>query len=642
MLIKQLRIENFRGFQNQQITLNPYSCFVGPNGAGKSTVLAALNVFFREQGTSVTDTSKLSDEDFYNKDISKPIRITITFTNLTPAAKEDLKEYVRHGELVVTAVAEFDHQQQIAPVRHFGQRSGMDAFRSFFEAAKAGKSAQELGAIYSSLRNDFPDLPNPKSKEDRAEALRAYESGHSAECVQIPSEDNFYGINSTGKLAKFVQWVYVPAVKDAGQEGVESKNTAFGKLVARAVRARTNFDADLEKLKKETFSKYDELLKANATHLDELSSSLETRLQTWAHPNVKVSMEWISDPSKSVVVQQPVAGLKTGDGDFLGNLVRMGHGLQRSYLLALLQELATSNTEDAPTLILGCEEPELYQHPPQARHLSDVLTQLSEGNSQVLLTTHSPYFVTGEGFENVRLIRASRANAGATVSSATHEQICQRLRSAYGEALPKRLDGLVAKIHQAVQPNIAEMFFAQIPILVEGLEDVSYITTVLHLTKRWPEFRRLGCHLVPVNRKSNLLHPLAIAKELGLSVFTIFDADGDKTKSSERTKHEKDNKAILSLLGLNTDPFPDAVVFGNKHVIWPSNLGDAVRADFGEDHARYLDEVRKRYAHEGDIEKYDLFIAEWLSDAYKDGNRSATLESLCETILAYARNASRE
>jgi putative ATP-dependent endonuclease of the OLD family len=38
-----------------------------------------------------------------------------------------------------------------------------------------------------------------------------------------------------------------------------------------------------------------------------------------------------------------VAGIKTGDGDFLGSLARMGHGLQRSYLLALLQELGSSD-----------------------------------------------------------------------------------------------------------------------------------------------------------------------------------------------------------------------------------------------------------------------------------------------------------
>lgn len=67
-------------------------------------------------------------------------------------------------------------------------------------------------------------------------------------------------------------------------------------------------------------------------------------------------MAWQSDPNKSVSIQQPLAGIKTGEGDFIGSLSRMGHGLQRSYLLALLQELANSEAPDAPTLILGCEE----------------------------------------------------------------------------------------------------------------------------------------------------------------------------------------------------------------------------------------------------------------------------------------------
>lgn len=58
MKIKKLRIENFRSFIDQEFGLNRHSCFVGPNGAGKSTVLCALNVFFKEQDSSATDTSK--------------------------------------------------------------------------------------------------------------------------------------------------------------------------------------------------------------------------------------------------------------------------------------------------------------------------------------------------------------------------------------------------------------------------------------------------------------------------------------------------------------------------------------------------------------------------------------------------------
>src|SRR4051794_19211028 len=101
MKIKKLRIENFRSFCDQELELNRYSCFVGPNGAGKSTVLCALNVFFEEQD-SATDTSKLCDEDYFARQTDKPIRITVTFDDLSDEAKAELKDYVRQNELVVT------------------------------------------------------------------------------------------------------------------------------------------------------------------------------------------------------------------------------------------------------------------------------------------------------------------------------------------------------------------------------------------------------------------------------------------------------------------------------------------------------------------------------------------------------------
>lgn len=638
MKIKKLRIENFRSFIDQEFGLNRHSCFVGPNGAGKSTVLCALNVFFKEQDSSATDTSKLCDEDYFARKTNNPIRITVTFDDLSEQAKTDLADYVRQNELVVTAEAIYDEASGLGHVRHFGQRLGMAEFRPFFEATKANAKADELNSIYATLQGTFTDLPAAKSKDAKADALRQYESEHPDKCALIPSEDNFYGINSTGKLSPFVQWVYVPAVKDAVLEGQEAKNTSFGKLIARTVRSRTNFDEELNSLKQETLTKYKELLEKNRASLDAISVSLQTRLESWAHPNVRIGIEWLSDPSKSVQVAQPVAGIKTGDGDFLGSLARMGHGLQRSYLLALLQELASSDTPNAPTLILACEEPELYQHPPQARHLADVFSQLALGNNQVLVTTHSPLFVSGDGFEDVRLVRTPARHTGSLISSLTFDTLCARIRTALGEDPSRKLEGLIAKIHQALRPHVAEMFFARVPILVEGLEDASYITTALHHSGQWDEFRRLGCHIIPVNGKDKLIQPLAIAKELGIPAFVVFDADGDTKREDHRVKHERDNKALIGLLGSAAAPFPDANILGEDHAIWQTNLTLAVEADFGTGCSAYKDAARVHYSHEGGLEKHDLFIADWLSAAQTDGNTSNTLAELCSAILKYAKN----
>ena len=637
MKIKKLRIENFRSFSDQEFALNRYICFVGPNGAGKSTVLCALNVFFKEQDSSATDTSKLSDEDFFSRQTDKPIHITVTFDDLSDEAKSELSDYVRQDELVVTAEAQFDPQSGLAQVRHFGQRLGMAEFRSYFEAMKVNAKADELNGIYTKLQETFTGLPAARSKEAKADALRQYESEHPDKCVLIRSEDNFYGINSTGKLAPFVQWVYVPAVKDAGQEGQEAKNTAFGRLIARTVRSRTNFDEDIKALKEETLTKYKELLEKNRAGLNDVSESLQKRLEAWTHPNVRIGMEWLSDPNKSVQVAQPIAGIKTGEGDFLGSLARMGHGLQRSYLLALLQELASSDAPDAPTMILACEEPELYQHPPQARHLADIFLQLAQGNNQVLVTTHSPLFVSGDGFENVRLVRTPAKNTGSQVASLTFDTLCTRIRAALGEDPGRKLEGLIAKIHQALRPHVAEMFFTRVPVLVEGLEDASYITTALHLSGQWADFRRLGCHIIPVNNKDKLIQPLAIARELGIPVFVVFDADGDTTRADLRARHEKDNKALMHLLNVTGGAFPTTNVLGHDHAIWPTSLTQIVEADFGADCNKYKEGARLHYAQEGGLEKHDLFIADWLSEAHADGKTATTLAALCTAILRYAQ-----
>lgn len=637
MKIKSIRIENFRSFQDETINVNGYTCFAGPNGAGKSTVLAALNVFFQER-TAATDTSKLIDQDYFCKHTGDPVRITLTFCELGDKAKEALKAYVRGSELVVTAEATFDPSSGVGDVRHFGQRLGMDAFRRFFEADKAGAKASELGQIYKELQTQFAELPNARSKADEADGLRTFEAGHPDQCVQIPSEDDFYGVNSNGMLAQFVQWVYVPAVKDAGDEEVEAKNTALGKLVARAVRAHTNFDTEVETLRNDALQKYQDLLDRNQGGLTDVSASLQHRLEAWFHPGVRLTMEWQSDPNRSVVVQTPVAGIKTGNDTFLGSLSRMGHGLQRSYLLALLQELADSDAPDAPTLVLGCEEPELYQHPPQARHLADVFDELAQGNNQILVTTHSPLFVSGNGFENTRVVYQRGSNAGSEVRALTFANLCARLREVAGEDAGRPTTGLIAKIHQALQPGIAEMFFTRVPVLVEGLEDVSYITTQLHLSGKWADFRRLGCHLIPVNGKDKLIKPLAMAIELGLSAFVVFDADGNTTRPDHRVKHEQDNRALMNLLGINGDSFPSSAIIAGNHAIWPSNLTELVKADFGQDYDALVNATRSRYGNEGGLEKHDLFIADWVASGWEQGHRSPTLSGLCDAILDFAQS----
>ncbi|PVE52788.1 ATP-dependent endonuclease [Arthrobacter sp. TPD3018] len=469
MRIETVRIVNLRAFADETIKLDEYTTIVGPNGSGKSTLLCALNIFFREVDGSPLNIVQLDAEDFHNRETGKPIEITVTFHNLTDVEIEEFSDYVRDGKLIVTARAVFDQDRQVAPVVQYGSRLAMEDFAPYFEADKAGASAATLKAMFGEIREKHPDVDGSSTVKDRmASALRTYEGANPNLCTVIPSEDQFYGVGQVGKLRRFIQWVYIPAVKDASGEQSEARNTAFGKLVERTIRAKINFADEIDAIREEARGKYVALIESKKEVLDEVSGQLQQRLSEWSIPDATARLDWHQDPKGAVRVDAPMTKLIAGDGQFEGNIARFGHGLQRSYLIALLHGLASEDDSAQPTLILGCEEPELYQHPPQARHLASVLESLSDKNSQVIITTHSPLFVDGKGFESVRLIRRNKETKSAVATSMSLSDLSGRLSAASGDP-PLLAEGTLAKLNQAMQLTLSDMFFTTKLVIVEGL-----------------------------------------------------------------------------------------------------------------------------------------------------------------------------
>lgn len=241
MKLESLEIKNLRAIKNAKVSLGNYTCLVGPNGSGKSTVLFALNVLFRESTNSSSPVDVLAREDFFGCLTEEPIEIIATFTSLSDAAKQDFKAYVRQDKLVISAVAQFNGSSGEATVKRFGQRLGMEAFRSFFAAhGDKDRTATKLRAIYQKLQENFRDLPTASAMDAMAEALREYEAARPDACVLLQSDDLFYGVSAgSDRIEKYIQWVFVPAVKDASNEQIGAKNTALGKLLDRTVRARS-------------------------------------------------------------------------------------------------------------------------------------------------------------------------------------------------------------------------------------------------------------------------------------------------------------------------------------------------------------------------------------------------------------------
>lgn len=631
MFLTSLTIKNFRAFNEITIQLDKYTALVGQNGTGKSTVLMALNILFRNSENVSTKTDFLTEEDFHNRNTAQPVEFIATFENLNDQAKEELKHYYRQGRLVIKCKAVWDPNAGGARVKQLGSRLVIGEFAPYFEMDKAGAPADDLKQFYKQLRERYTDLPAETVKAKMQNALRKYEEEHENECELKDSEDEFFGVQGTGKINPFLQWVYIPAVKDAYAEGQENKNSAFGKLLERTIRSQVNFAELFDPLKRQMEEAYKRILSEKQTVLSEVASKLESQIRMWAHPEARVDLSWSSSP-KAVDMAEPVAKADIGEKNFLGDVRRMGHGLQRAFIVSVLKLLSSTKAEGEPILLLGFEEPELYQHPPQSKYLARTL-ELME-NAQVILTTHSPYFISGKGYENVRLFKWESGTQECIAKHLTFDKLNQRLARALGES-PVNQNSLIAKVHQIMQPSLNEMFFCGLAVFVEGVEDVAFISTYLELSGLMEQFRAKGGHFIVCDGKTNMSRPLSIAQELSINYFVVFDADHTVTNQ----KNTKDNLCLLRLCAID-----ETVNLSNhvnppdkKIVIWSKTISEAIREDIGNEIWNRKHETILRDCGYGDVpgtrSKNELIIASTLESLWNDGNKSELLRNVCNKIV---------
>jgi len=644
MKLSKLRIENFRSFKDETIYFDDYTCLVGANGTGKSAVLTALNVFFRNNASTATNVLTLSEEDFHHKSTGKPVKITLTFVDLSEEAKKDFKHYFRQRELTIFAKAVWDNENESAEVKQYGARFVIKKFAPFFEAEDNKAKVTELKEVYNKIRIDFPDLPTASTKPAMIDALRSYEENHPDDSELLDDSAQFYGwTKGTNLLKKYIQWVYIPAVKDASGEQEESSKTALGQLLERTIRTKVNFEEPIDDLRKQLEKGYKEIVEKQQDALSNLQNSIQNRLRNWANPSAIVSLNWHYDSNKSLVINEPIACAAIGEDDFIGEIARLGHGMQRAFIVSILQELAVGDQGESPKLILGFEEPELYQHPPQAQHMASLLEALATGpekNTQIILSTHSPYFISSKGFENIRAFRKEIDNKCSVVYSTTYKQVEERLANAMGES-PSSPTSLMARIAQIMQPSQNELYFTRIAILVEGIEDVAFISTHLQLSDKWPQFREFGCHFVIGDGKTSLSRALAICKELHIPAFIVFDSDANQNKENEIKNNKRDNSCILSLCGLNDfDPLPSDNLWHSQVVMWKTKLGEVVIEGFSRDVWDKAEKnARKKMGFTENVRRKNrLLIAATLEELASEGKQSDILEKLCEKLLGFAKN----
>lgn len=422
MRIAAVSVRNYRSLREVTLELDDYGAFIGANGSGKSSVLYALDWFFNG-----TPLSELDVHGYQEGGVLEPgatIEVAVTFVDLTEKDRERLQQYGR-GERAEIRRTWYADTKQTKTVGNAKQGPGFVDVRADQSIGDRRKRYRELQAVHPGLRA----LSGTASKDAMLEALLVWESepGNAAKLVEVPDSDanQMMGWNGANVLKECVRLVLIPAATSiAGEVGSASRGTALTELVgafmaAASARAQATWlekhSAAVDELAGDIRQSIEVATGVQAARVNARLASLIPNAFVSLTPTVPEFTPKL-DPSISTAVT--VAGVTN-------EVSRQGHGVQRAVMISMFQvmvpdedlirtthQLEEGEDEDSaqvrleaslsglPSIIVAIEEPEIYQHPVRARSFARTLLELSvQPGVQVLLATHSPYFIQPERFD---------------------------------------------------------------------------------------------------------------------------------------------------------------------------------------------------------------------------------------------------
>jgi len=511
MKIKRVRIENFRCLHKVDIGLEDVTSFLGPTGAGKSTVLRALDWFFNGEKSVA-----LSDEDLHSARGSRRISVEVEFDGLTEYDRETLGHYASPGtnSVIVWRTWE-DGEDKI---------TGKGLAFPPFEAVRQEASAMDRRRAYTRLREEQPDLGLPPAGSAAAveDAMRAWELDNRGQLTDTEIEGtHFFGFAGQSKLAEIIDFVFVSADLRAYEEADDSKSSALGRILDHAVD-RSEAANEIRSAEEGIAQEREEIHKrVYGEVLDGISTALsrEVSLLTFGRSVRVLPLVQVPKPARTTFQ------VRVQDGAAETSVYRQGHGFQRALIIAALKYLAERRYPEAGTrtLCLAVEEPELFQHPSQARTFAEVLRGLvmsSKDSAQVMYATHSPVFIDHRHYHEVRRLSRDFADGHptTTVNQVSDLALCEALEPHGVEAESvRRQTGL------RCVSTLADGFFADLAVLVEGDTDAAVILGCAE--RRNINLGAQGIHIVSAGSKSKLMLCHAILHALNVRCYTVFDGD---------------------------------------------------------------------------------------------------------------------
>ena len=498
MKIKKITIHNFRSVKEQTLNLRDYSLLIGANNSGKTNIIDGLRIFYEEEKFDKEDLPKFETDDQESWIEIEYHLINDEFANL----RDDYK-----------------------------QSNNTLKVRKYLKSSEPNRVKSNQSNIYG------------------------YEGDNL-------SDNLFYGAKNISE-AKLGDVVYIPEVAKVDEYTKLSGPSAFRDSLNFVVRKVVRNSPSFESLSK-SFIDFNEKFKTEASKdgasIQNFIDDVNKEIEDW---DISFGVE-INQIKPEEIIKYLVSHYLEDKNleDQRLDVSSFGQGLQRHLIYTLIKlstkyrdiPIKKEKKEFAPdfTLILF-EEPEAFLHPAQQEILNSSLRKLSSENAQqVLISTHSPLFVS-KNIEDVPSILKLTKDKAETIIHQIDEGSLQEvlkenkeLKEILGEEITdKDLEEESIRYSLWLDSERCSAFFADTVLICEGATEKTLIDYLIKNSKISLQNKQV--YILDAMGKYNIHRYMNLFNKLGIKHSVLSDRDDDSGKNKKINQFIKRNSNNFTL-----------------------------------------------------------------------------------------------
>lgn len=262
------------------------------------------------------------------------------------------------------------------------------------------------------------------------------------------------------------------------------------------------------------------------------------------------------------------------EGDQVRSFEEFGTGEQQVLLMAFVKAYAEVFKGD--NFVLGIEEPEAHLHPLAQRWLAKNIQKLCESGIQVIVTTHSPEFLSVSNLEG--LVRVYKENGLTHVvqhTTKTFAEHCIKLGANASKTTP---ESVIPFYEANTFYSQVSGFFSKVVLLVEGPSEKLSLPIFLRAGGFDPD--KYGVEIIECGGKSQIARNYRLFTAYKYCVYCLFDAD------SSNAEKKRGNEELGTLFGfatttLITDPKSFNVDPSNRFAYFGGTLESHLQSCIG-------------------------------------------------------------